>query len=259
MKNALLAVSFGTAYPDALALSVAPTEQALAAACPGWPLHRAFTGDAIRRRLRREGLEVDSVPQAMEGLAAEGVTQVAVQPLYVTRGAEYERLRAQLAPWRQRMGVALGAPLLHSDADFETVAEALPQWLPPLEEGEALVLMGHGSSGSDAYSQLERVLQTRYGRCYVAVLEGAPTLERVLGRLSREPEIRKLMLAPFLLTPGGHARKDLLAWEATLSAAGYPVRPVVRGLGQCPRIRELYAAHCLAAVGSLERIKEENP
>ena len=65
MKNAILAVSFGTAYPDALESAISPTEQALAAACPGWTLRRAFTSDTIRQRLMRSGLAVDSVPQAM--------------------------------------------------------------------------------------------------------------------------------------------------------------------------------------------------
>ena len=254
MKNAILAVSFGTAYPDALASAIVPIEQAMAAACPGWPLYRAFTGDTVRQRLARNGLAVDSVPQAMARLAAEGVTQIAVQPIYVTQGAEYRRLCSQLEPWRQRMRTALGAPLLHTDADFEAVAGALPEWLPPLEDGEALILMGHGSEGSDnaAYVRLAQVLQAQSGRIYAAVMTGEPTLESVLQRLVKEPQIRKLMLAPFLLTAGGHVRKDMLAWEASLRSAGYPVRCVARGLGACPRIRELFAAHCLAAAETLE-------
>lgn len=255
MKNAILAVSFGTAYPDALASAIAPIEQALAAACPGWTLRRAFTGDTIRQRLLRGGLAVDSVPQAMECLEAEGVTQIAVQPIYVTQGVEYQRLCSQLEPYRQRIRIAVGAPLLDTDADFETVADALPEWLPPLEDREALILMGHGSddSGNAAYARLEQTLQSRCGRSYAAAMKGDPTLENVVQRLSMRPEIRKLMLAPFLITPGGHARKDLLAWELSLKSAGYPVRCVAQGLGQCPRIRELFAAHCLAAVETLDK------
>ncbi|MGN0977615.1 MAG: sirohydrochlorin cobaltochelatase [Faecousia sp.] len=254
MKNALLAVSFGTVYPDALESDIAPIEQALAAACPGWPLYRAFTGDTIRQRLARNGLAVDSVSQAMARLAAEGVTHVAVQPIYVTQGGEYQRLCAQLEPYRQRMRIALGTPLLDTDADFETVADALPQWLPPLEDGEALILMGHGSEGTDnaAYVRLAQVLQARRGRYYAAVMTGEPTLESVMRRLSTQPQIQKLMLAPFLLTAGGHTRKDMVGWEASLKAAGYPVRCVARGLGECPRTRELFAAHCLAAAEALE-------
>ena len=254
MKNAILAVSFGTAYPDALELAISPTEQALAAACPGWTLRRAFTSDTIRQRLMRSGLAVDSVPQAMEHLAAEGITYVAVQPLYVTQGAEYQRLMDQLISYRQQMRIAVGAPLLYTDADFETTADALMEWLPPLEKEEALVLMGHGGEGSGnaAYVRLEQVLQRRCDRLYVATMKGEPTLEAVKQTLSHRPKLRKLMLAPFLLTAGGHARKDLVSWEASLRNDGYSVRCVHRGLGECPRIRGLFAAHCLAAVKTLD-------
>lgn len=254
MKQAILAVSFGTAYSDALASAIAPTEQALAAACPGWTLRRAFSSETIRIRLAQNGLAVDSVPQAMEHLAAERVAQVAVQPIYVTQGAEWQRLLDQLEPYRQRMRIAVGMPLLHAEADFETAADALMAWLPPLEDGEALILMGHGveNPGNAAYVRLEQTLQTRCDRLYVAAMRGTPTLEHTVQMLSVRPEIRKLMLAPFLITPGGHTRKDLVAWEAALKDSGYPVRCVLRGLGECARIRELFAAHCLAAVNTLD-------
>lgn len=263
MANVILAVSVGTAYPDALALAVAPTEKALASACPGWELRRAFTSDTIRQRMQRNGLVIDGVSQAMERLAAEEVTQVAVQPIYVTQGAEYERMRSQVEPYRRQLRIAVGTPLLYAEADFRAVADALLEWLPPLEEDEALILMGHGGEGSGnaAYARLEQVLHARCGRIYVAALKGEPALEDVKRQLAKRPEIRKLMLAPFLVAAGGHARKDMAggegSWESALKAAGYPVRCVFQGLGQCPRIRELFAAHCRQAVEALERIVQE--
>lgn len=254
MKKGLLAVSFGTARPDGLALAIAPTEQALAAACPGWELRRAFSSGRIRQRL-----ETDSVAQALDRLAAEGVTHVAVQPLYITQGSEYEKLCAQLEPYRGRMRIAVGAPLLHREADCIAVADALPEWLPPLDAGEALILMGHGSTDSDnaPYVRLARILQARCDRIYVAVMKGAPTLDSVKALLAQRPEIRKLMLAPLLLVSGGHAHTDMSggdgSWEKQLNAAGYPVRCVFQGLGQCPAIQELFASHCRRAVETLEQ------
>ena len=43
MKKAILAVSFGTTYPDTLRQTIAATEQALAEAFPDWEVRRAFT------------------------------------------------------------------------------------------------------------------------------------------------------------------------------------------------------------------------
>ena len=52
MKQAILAVSFGTTYPDTLEKTIAATEAALAEAYPGWPVYRAFTSGMILKKLR---------------------------------------------------------------------------------------------------------------------------------------------------------------------------------------------------------------
>lgn len=254
MKKAILVVSFGTTYPDALEQAIAATENAVAEAFPGWEVRRAFTSGMIIRKLRqRDGLELDNVAQAMERLESEGFTHVAVQPTHVMHGEEYEKMLSQLEPYRLRMQLSVGAPLLHTVADYEAVADALLEWLPPLERGEALVLMGHGTAhfANSAYAQLEHILQARCDRVYVATVEGYPTLDSVKRQLARHPEIQKLTLSPFMLVAGDHARNDMSgaedSWEAQLKEAGYAVRSVLLGLGQCAKIRELFVAHCRCA------------
>ena len=99
MKQAILAVSFGTTYPDTLEKTIAATEAALAEAYPGWPVYRAFTSGIILKKLRqRDGVEIDNVAQAMARLGREGYTQVAVQSTHVMHGEEYEKMLAQLEP-----------------------------------------------------------------------------------------------------------------------------------------------------------------
>lgn len=258
MKKAILAVSFGTTYPDTLEQTIAATEQALAAAYPGWEVRRAFTsGMIIRKLLKRDGLQIDNVAQAMDRLEAEGFTHVAVQSTHVMHGEEYEKMLAQLEPYRLRMRLSVGMPLLHAESDYEAVADALLAWMPKLDENEALVLMGHGTAhfANSAYAQMEHVLQERCDRVYVATVEGYPELDSVKRRLAKRPEIQKLMLSPFMLVAGDHARNDMAgsedSWEVQLKAAGYPVRSVLQGLGQCPRVRELFVEHCRQAVEAL--------
>ena len=182
MKKAILAVSFGTSYPDTLEQTIAATEQTLAQAFPDWEVRRAFTSGMIINKLRqRDGVEIDNVARAMDRLEAEGFTHVAVQSTHVMHGEEYEKMLAQLEPYRLRMQVSVGMPLLHSEADYTAVAEALLNWLPQPVEDEALVLMGHGTPhfANSAYAQMEHVLQARCGRVYVATVEGYPTLDSV--------------------------------------------------------------------------------
>ena len=167
MNKAILAVSFGTSYPDTLEKTIAATEKALAAAYPDWPAFRAFTSGMIIKKLQsRDGVHIDNVAQAMERLKDAGVTQVAVQSTHVMHGEEYEKMLAQLSPYRAVMDIAVGAPLLHAQRDYEAVAEALLSWLPVPGADEALLLMGHGTEhfANAAYAQMEHVLRARCDR-----------------------------------------------------------------------------------------------
>ena len=260
MKQAILAVSFGTSYPDTLEKTIAATEAALAQAYPGWPVYRAFTSGMILKKLRqRDGVEIDNVAQAMARLEREGYTQVAVQSTHVMHGEEYEKMLAQLEPYKLTMEIAVGAPLLHAQSDYEAVADALLSWLPLPGDGEALVLMGHGTAhfANSAYAQMEHVLQSRCPRIYIATVEGYPTLESVAEQLQRQPEIRRLTLAPFMLVAGDHARNDMAggedSWKEVLEGKGYEVACILQGLGECPAIQKLFVAHCGEAMERLRR------
>ena len=259
MKKAILAVSFGTSYPDTLLKTIAATEQALAGAFPDWEVRRAFTSGMIIRKLKeRDGVEIENVSQAMHRLEQEGYTHVAVQSTHVMHGEEYEKMLSQLEPYRLRMQISVGMPLLHSEGDYTSVAQALLNWLPPLDADEALVLMGHGTThfANSAYAQMEHMLQGLCDRVYLATVEGYPTLDSVERQLAKRTEIRRLMLAPFMLVAGDHARNDMSAdedsWAAQLKKTGYPVRGILQGLGECPAIRALFVEHCRQAVEALE-------
>ena len=258
MKKAILVVSFGTSYHDTLEKTIAATENAISQAFPGWEVRRAFTSSMILKKLRtRDGLELDNVSQAMARLEGEGYTHIAVQPTHVMHGEEYEKLLRQLEPYRNRLHIAVGEPLLDKQEDYEAVADALLGWLPAPQADEALVLMGHGTPhfANSAYGQLEQNLQDRCPRIFVGTVEGYPTLDRVKNQLARHPEIKKLTLAPFMLVAGDHARNDMAgdddSWKQELEALGYSVRCVLQGLGECPAIRQLFTQHCATAVESL--------
>ena len=259
MKKAILAVSFGTSYPDTLRKTIAATEQALAEAFPGWEVRRAFTSGMIIRKLKeRDGVEIENVSQAMDRLEQEGYTHVAVQSTHVMHGEEYEKMLSQLEPYRLRMQISVGMPLLHSEGDYTSVAQALLNWLPPLDADEALVLMGHGTThfANSAYAQMEHMLQGLCDRVYLATVEGYPALDSVQRQLAKRPEIRRLMLAPFMLVAGDHAQNDMSgdedSWAEQLKNAGYPVRCILKGLGECPAIRALFVEHCRQAVEALK-------
>ena len=255
MKKAILVVSFGTTYPDTLHRTIEAVEAAIARAFPEWDVFRAFTSEVVIRRLRqRNGVEIDTVAQAMDRLIALGYTRVAVQSTHVLRAGEYEKMLSQLEPYRAQLEISVGAPLLHDDADYAAVTDTLLSWLPAVEPGEALVLMGHGSDQADngEYARLEELLRRKFERIMVGTVEGEPGLETVKHHLTEFPEIRRILLAPLMVVAGKHVCREMCggedSWEEQLKDSGYAVRCDLRGMGECPAIRDLFVEHCRQAI-----------
>lgn len=253
-RCAVLAVSFGTRFPDAWQTGIAPIERELADALPGFALRRASTGEILRRI--PGGMNVPDVQQALDQLRMEGYRCVLIQPLFLTPGEEFDQLKAQAAPFSaDGFSLAVGAPLLDTPEDCTALSRALLNSLEPPRPDEALVLMGHGSlhHSNGEFLRMEQALRTE-GRpdAFVGVMRGEPGLDRVLAAMHRRPHVRAVQLHPLLITAGMHARRDLAgpgdaSWRTRLEAAGYPVRCTLRGLGEYPAVRRLFVHHALAA------------
>lgn len=258
MKKAILAVSFGTSYHDTMEKTIAATERDLAAAFPDWTLRRAFTSGMILKKLKeRDGITIDNVDEAMQRLIRDGFTQIAVQPTHIMHGEEYEKMLSLLAPYKKQAQIAVGMPLLHAQEDYDAVADAIFTYLPQPCDREALVFMGHGTShfANAAYAQMEHVLQEKNERVYMATVEGYPALESVIRKLRKQPGLKKVTLAPFMLVAGDHATNDMAgsedSWKSALEAEGYEVSCTMKGLGECEQIRARFVAHCRDAIAQM--------
>lgn len=259
MKQAILVVSFGTSYHDTLEKTIQATETAISQANPGWAVRRAFTSGMIIRKLKeRDGLSVDNVSEALNRLHEEDYTRVVVQPTHVIHGEEYEKLCRMVRPWQEQLQITIGMPLLHSMADYRAAAQAMLDWLPTPAEDEALILMGHGSEhfANSCYAQMEHILRAHCDRIYVGTVEGYPELGDIMLQLRKRPQITKVTLTPFMLVAGDHAKNDMSggedSWKGQLEEAGYQVRCLLRGLGECPHIQQMFVAHCQEAMERLE-------
>ena len=161
--TAILVVSFGTSYNDSRERTIGAIEGAIASAFPQFQVRRAFTSPTILRKLaRRDGLEIDNVPQALDRAAADGVDTLIVQPTHLMDGLEYARLVEELEGRAHLFArVALGAPLLTSQEDFQAVLNALSPMAAPYRDGQtAVVFLGHGTeaASNSVYARLQDML-----------------------------------------------------------------------------------------------------
>lgn len=255
MKKALLVVSFGSTYQSAVEESIVPVEETLKHTFPDRSFFRAFGSRMIRGTLlRRDGVTIPGVSEAMDILLREGYGDVLIQPTYFIPGTEYTELLETVQQYAPRFGkLAVGKPLLNTMEDFREVIVGLERTFS-LSEGEALVLMGHGTVhfANAAYPALEHIIQTTTpNRIFVGTVEGYPEIDDVIKKL-RQANIQKVVLTAFMLVAGDHARNDMAgddedSWKSRLTREGFQVSCVIKGFGSYDFIRGIFADHALSA------------
>ena len=93
IEKELLAVSFGTSYPDSRRLTIGAIEERLAQAFPDFEVRRAFTSQMIIERIKeKEGEAINNVREALNRAVKAGVKQLVIQPTHVLNGLEYQDL-----------------------------------------------------------------------------------------------------------------------------------------------------------------------
>ena len=261
-EKELLVVSFGTSYNDSRRLTIGAIEAALEEAFPDWSVRRAFTSQIILDHVQsRDGVAMDNVTQALDRAVENGVKTLVVQPTHLMNGLEYTDLVNELADYSDAFQqIAVGEPLLTSDADFQAVAEAMVQATAEYDDGEtAVCFMGHGTEAdsNQVYAQMQTALAAAgYSNYFIGTVEAEPTLDEVIAAVG-EGSYTKVFLQPLMIVAGDHANNDMAgdeegSWKSAFESAGYEVTCQIRGLGELEAIQQLFVAHTQAAMDTLK-------
>ena len=262
-EKELLVVSFGTSYNDSRRETIGAIENDMEEVFPDYSVRRGFTSQIIIDRVReRDGVEIDNVKAALDRAVDNGVKTLVVQPTHLMDGLEYTDLVDELAQYTDAFEhIAVGAPLLTSDGDFQAVADAITQATAQYDDGDtAICFMGHGTEAESnrIYGEMQQVLEAAgHDRYYVGTVEAEPTLEDVLAGV-KDSGAHRVVLQPLMIVAGDHANNDMAgsdedSWLSQFNASGAfeSVDCQIAGLGEVPSIQELYVAHTKAAIDSL--------
>ena len=258
-KKALLVVSFGTSFEEALP-AIVNIEETCKKAFPDYDFYRAFTsGMIIRKWARTKNVIIHNPDEVMKRLVAEGYEEVICQPTHIINGLEYDKMMNMLLAYKDQIPtIKVGTPLLTEEEDYKEACEIVMQELEkPLAKDEAFVFMGHGTEhfANSAYSQFENMLRDLgHESTYVGTVEGFPGLDYVIRRLKIR-DIKKVYVMPLMIVAGDHAQNDLAgedpdSWMNRLSSEGYEVTPVLKGLGEYPKIRQILVDHVQQAMNA---------
>lgn len=260
-EKAILVVSFGTSYNDSREATIGAIENKIAEDFPLYDVKRAFTSEIIINKLKeRDGLEIDTVSEAMEELLEAGYREVIVQPTHIMSGKEYDEIVEEVTPYEDKFDyLVFGKPLLSSDEDYENVINALTAEIPEISETEnAVVLMGHGTEheANVTYSNLaDKLKEAGYSNVVVTTVESTPDFDDALAEVTAL-DSNKVYLYPFMIVAGDHANNDMAGDEedslkTLFKKNGFEAEPVLKGLGEYEGIREIYSEHVQAAIDSI--------
>lgn len=247
MKNTILVVSFGTTYVDALERSIGALLGDLRARFPDEDVLSAFTSRRVMEKLKRNGVEVESVQETVFRLNADPHSPVTVLPTFLIDGVEYDLLRETLSAYPELTARTTVLPPLLTDPSQRL---ALARFLTGFTCGsDAVLCMAHGTvhRANARYSEFsDDCRRARLTDLYTACLESPPTLDDVIVRM-RSNGVRRVTLVPLLFTAGDHVRNDMTgesadSWVNILSREGFEVAPVPKGLGEYPEMRALLAS-----------------
>ena len=255
-KKAILAVSFGTSHNDTRKVTIDAIERDMQEAFPDYMLYRAWTSKMIIKKLKnRDNVHVFTVLEAMEQMKKDGITDVLIQPTHVINGIENDLMKEDALAYRDDFhSITFGDPLLTSAEDNLAVIQAIADEFSDLAQDQVLVLMGHGTThyANSIYAALDYTFKDKgYKNIFLGTVEAYPSMESLM-RMVKEYNPSKVVLAPFMIVAGDHAKNDMAgddpeSWYSQFKAAGFEVEPVVKGLGEYPGVRLLLVDHLKVA------------
>ncbi len=252
MNRGMLFVSFGTSHEETRIKTIDAIEAKVRATFPDCAAYSAWTSNMLIRKVAERGEQHDTLEQALERMTADGVDDLIVSTTCLLRGHEMAKIEKAVNDWSKEHSVPslIADPLLASSSDCTTVAKILCDEYSFIPDDAALLLMGHGSSNNsnDTYVQIQNEMHAQgKHRFFVATLEGALTFNEVCEHIQASGA-SKVYLAPLMIVAGDHAKRDLagtdeFSWASRLSASGYEVEPVLKGLGEFEGIQQLVCDH----------------
>ena len=254
-RTAIFVVSIGSSRMQSVAAAVGAIAHAAAQQFPDYELRRVFLHHS-------KAVQTDPLLEALEQAAADGIRTLVVQPAFLMRGYEYQKLEDRLGQYcKEFRQIVLGEPLLAGEADFEAVRNAITEQTADYGDGRTSVcFVGHGGEAavSSIYKKMQQVLAAAgYKDYYIGTIKGEPSLENVKEALRADGSYKTVILRPFMTAAGSHAYRDLAgeqdgSWKRVLEQEGYEVICVMKGLAQIPAVQEIFGAHIRAAAGQLK-------
>jgi len=264
MKKAIILVSFGVIDEQIRHTCIDSITLKIKKYFPDYTVCTAFTSMFILKKLRKQNIHIDSLPEVLTKLQQEQYEEVVIQPTHLTPGEEYENKIIAVSEVYKTVfpKLKVGSPVFSVEDeipdkdDYRIGLQCILQQIVSLAKTEEVVLMGHGSphQHNPIYEILQRKADELNLPITIGVLEPTdyPGLEDVIARLKNKNK-KNIYLMPLLLAGGMHVMQDMAgespdSWLNKLKRAGFIVRVYEKGLGENEAFQNIYIQHIQEAL-----------
>jgi sirohydrochlorin cobaltochelatase len=251
----IVLVAFGTSDAEARK-TFAYIDAAAHKQYPGAEIRWAFTSQFIIKKLRQQGVAAHSLEETVAALRRDGLRKAVFQSLHIVPGQEFNELHKVEA---DALEIAVGAPLLASDADIAAVVKALEQVVVP---SAANVVVAHGNKRHPEFNQrlvaFAKATEAAYPSLVVCSVEGQPGLTGLRAAKARAAQTGAVNFIPLMLIAGVHVRDDIMggetdSWKSRIGATRTTCTPP---LGRNDMVLSVFFAHLDEALASLRHSAE---
>ena len=219
---------------------------------PGALVCQAYSAPKTLQRIDREKTQtpVNTVPDMLAYMQAEGVTDLYVLAANLNPCKKYSRVVGMIEPCRSAFSsVRISPPLLNSEGDPVKIAGVLSRIMEDAASPDTdLAVLAAHTANDEITALWQPVMELLQKDCAVPVRlifhNGKPGFSDLLTDLSSDAGSQNIVVVPMMLFGGRHLQKDLMAEKGSLSAmlkeAGHNVTVLPKGLGEYPAVRELF-------------------
>ena len=251
MRTGILVASFGTTYQDTREKNIDAIVKCVKEKYKDVDVYEAYTSSKIRKALEKDGIKKYSVEEALEIMAGDGITHVAILPTHVIDGIESEIVKADVLKMSSYFeDIKTAGVLLNSPEDYRDVCDAVWGELKEPVREDTLILMGHGTEhkADESYGIMEDIFRKQTGAdIYIATVEGETTIDDVIIKMKEKNNSKRVIIAPFMLVAGDHANNDMAgdedSFKSKLHDEGFEPECIIKGLGEYEDIRKIYISH----------------
>ena len=241
-RPAIVLVAFGTSNAKARKV-FDHIDAAAKKRYPEYEIHWAFTSQFIRKKLKRQGIDIKNLNEVVADLKKVGHASAVFQSLHVAPGQEFNEIDDVDT---SGLRIAVGNALLADDKDIKAVIAAIDGHI---KKGMPNVLICHGNKKHPEYNRqlvaLAEKIESQYANVVVCSINGQPGTDKLEKAKREAAKSGSVHFIPMMVVAGVHVMEDVLSDEddSWKNVVGAKKTTCDKPLGYNDKILAIYFGH----------------